>query len=179
MDILKVSTFHYPPFISIDQSGSKLAYSGIEVNLVRTTAALLGLNIVFSTPSDGGKWGDVLPNGSAHGLIKDIVDARADVGIAQMFNLAPKNQFIQPSYPYDLDGYCFIVQNKKPRPKFLAFMGPYEIVSWVLVIVSLAVTSLAFSLATKKNILGVLLKLFGAMLGQGTEIKRQKGCARI
>ena len=163
---LVVGTFHYPPFIT--KNGVD-GYSGIEVKILKTVASLLDHDLIFTNPSDGGLWGEVFLNGTAHGLVKDILEARVDVGIAQMFNKPVKNKFIQPSYPYDLDGYCWLVKNPKPALKLWAFGGPFGAWSWALIALSLLITTMYFFMTAKKSISWAGLISLGTALSQSVK----------
>ena len=86
---LIVGNFDYPPFSVITKKNDEISYRGMEVNLVKSLAAGLDLDVRFQRPLDGGVWGDVihLDNGTivTSGLIGDVVNANVDVGIAQFF----------------------------------------------------------------------------------------------
>ncbi|XP_037072295.1 ionotropic receptor 21a-like [Pollicipes pollicipes] len=94
-------------------------------------------------PSDGGKWGEALPNGTWIGLVGDIKNSRAHFGIANIFFTLSRWNYIDYTRPYDLEYACFVVWNEPPLPHWLAVTRPFQWPAWVGILVSFLVSVLA------------------------------------
>lgn len=84
--MLKVATFHYPPFtIETQADDGSVVREGIEITLFKVIASYLGQELLFVGPSDDNQWGQIFPNGSYSGAIADVRHGRVDAAIGQYF----------------------------------------------------------------------------------------------
>ena len=114
---LTVGLFHFPPF-TFESDDDDDSLRGVEVTILREVASALGLAPRFLRPSDGsGDWGSLLANGTATGLIRDVVDGAVDVGAAEFFNDELRNRYADPSDFYTYDHYCFVLAKPPPAPR--------------------------------------------------------------
>ena len=161
---MRVGAFHYPPFTIESEDLKK--HSGIEVLIVKTVAQHLGILPIFVRPSDGGQWGQVMANGSANGLRRDVLEARVDVGIAQLFLTDRMTVFMDSAYPYDIDGYCYTARNPSPRAKLWAVAGPYGPLVWTLILLGLITGAVVYSFASKQGLDQSTINIFRVFLKQ-------------
>ncbi|TRY76390.1 hypothetical protein TCAL_02716 [Tigriopus californicus] len=77
---IKATAFHYSPFTTISENAEgKRSYTGLEVNIFKTTAKKLGLSYEIGPPTDGEKWGRFSPPNHFSGLMGDMQYERSDV----------------------------------------------------------------------------------------------------
>ena len=88
-----------------------------------------------------------------------------------MFMRAQNHLWIDPSYPYDIDGYCGIVRNPVPEAKLWAMAGPYGMVVWLTIFASLLFTTLLYALALRKGAGYSSLAIFGLALKQSVNLE--------
>ena len=50
----------------------KISFTFIQINILNDISSSLNFNYKINAPSDGDLWGDILPNGSATGLVGDV-----------------------------------------------------------------------------------------------------------
>ncbi len=148
--VLTVGNFHFPPFtfISIDHSTGEKSYTGIDVAILRLVAAALGQELRFQNPSDGGNWGTVYSNGTATGLMADVITDVVDVGSAEFFNMHRRNPYADPSSFYFFDYFCFVLAKPPEAPKWMHLLMPFTTGSWIAVITSWVVTAGFYCLLT-------------------------------
>eukprot|EP00094_Tigriopus_californicus_P002817 TCALIF_02716-PA protein Name:"Protein of unknown function" AED:0.41 eAED:0.41 QI:0/0.25/0/0.4/0.75/0.8/5/0/387 len=83
---IKATAFHYSPFTTISENAEgKRSYTGLEVNIFKTTAKKLGLSYEIGPPTDGEKWGRFSPPNHFSGLMGDMQYERSDVGWANLY----------------------------------------------------------------------------------------------
>ncbi len=148
--VLTVGNFHFPPFtfISVDPSTGEKSYAGIDVAILRLVAAVLGHELRFQSPSDGGNWGTVFANGTSTGLIGDVIADVVDVGSAEFFIQSRRIAYADPSSFYFFDYFCFILSKPPKSPRWMHMLMPFTTESWIAVIISWVVTASFYCLLT-------------------------------
>lgn len=59
--------------------------TGIDIRLLHILSEALNFQLQIVNPSDGGKWGSPMDNGSWSGLTGDLTQRRAHMGVANLF----------------------------------------------------------------------------------------------
>ena len=141
-DTLTACTFHFPPFIVIDEFDG--SYSGVEVQIFAAISSSLGFKYKLQPPLDGLMWGEFDEvNKTGKGLRKDVFEGKVDVGFAQIFLTRPVNKQLDVAYPYDHDGYCWFVIKPPPLSKWYGVIRPLSLTVWFFLIISI-LASLGF-----------------------------------
>ena len=69
----RVSTFHYPPVVSLDTSSAnaeKPQHEGLEVKIIETIGEALNIRMGLEVPRDGDRWGYQRPDGTFTGVVR-------------------------------------------------------------------------------------------------------------
>ncbi len=165
--VLTASAVEYPPFYIPGEEGEA---RGIEVELVRAVASSLGGSVAVGPPTDGGIWGDDFDgDGVFSGMVGDLQAGRVDLGFSQLFVKEERRGFMDFTLEYDYEYACFLVKKYPPLPqvnikkknnnlslydlakyaplccfifKVLAFVLPFDPLTWALILLTLAASSL-------------------------------------
>ena len=157
-----VSFEHEPSNIYMDHKIDG-EHVGMDYWLARALADVYNFTLDMREPTDGGKWGEALPNGTWIGLVGDVKERRADFGIANIFLTLSRWKHVDYTRPYDYEHACFVVWNKPPLPHWLAVIRPFSWPVWLTIL-----TSLMFSISA----LVVLARLAGGERATFTSIPR-------
>ncbi|XP_043222483.1 ionotropic receptor 21a-like [Amphibalanus amphitrite] len=157
-----VSFEHEPSNIYLDH---KLGgdHVGMDYWLARALADVYNFTLDMREPTDGGKWGEALPNGTWIGLVGDVKERRAHFGIANIFLTLSRWKHVDYTRPYDHEHACFAVWNKPPLPHWLAVVRPFSWPAWLTIL-----TSLTLSVA----VMVVLARLAGGERAAFTSLPR-------
>ena len=157
-----VSFEHEPSNIYLDHKiGGE--HVGMDYWLARALADFYNFTLDMREPTDGGKWGEALPNGTWIGLVGDVKERRAHFGIANIFLTLSRWKHVDYTRPYDHEHACFAVWNKPPLPHWLAVVRPFSWPAWLMIL-----SSLMFSVAA----LVVLARLAGGERATFTSLPR-------
>lgn len=66
---LKATSFNYEPFI---RKINETMFEGFEVQLLEDLSSALNFTYSIQNPTDGNLWGEIMSNGTATGLVRDI-----------------------------------------------------------------------------------------------------------
>ena len=70
---IKATSFNYPPTCYKENPENEdEEYQGIEVRILKDISASLNFTYKIRNPTDGKRWGQAFPNGSATGLLNDV-----------------------------------------------------------------------------------------------------------
>ncbi|XP_045128431.1 glutamate receptor-like [Portunus trituberculatus] len=139
-NVLRAVTFeHAPSIVEVEGHSAGHHYDGIDIRLLHILADALNFRLKIVNPSDGGKWGSPLDNGSWTGLTGDLTQRRAHMGVANLFIHIHYLEVVDMTVPYDMEFGCFITPLPEPLPQWVALSYPFSLQVWILTMVFLPV----------------------------------------
>ncbi|XP_071548889.1 ionotropic receptor 21a-like [Panulirus ornatus] len=134
---MRVVTFDFPPRIFMEEQpdGGHLLY-GVDIEVVRALSEALNFSVGFSRPTDGEMWGWEQDNGSWTGLMGDLQNRKADIGVADLYIMEHYFAIIDMSIEYDFEYLCFVNLVPGPLPQWMALGLPFMLKTWVAIFVT-------------------------------------------
>ncbi|XP_074641312.1 ionotropic receptor 25a-like [Tubulanus polymorphus] len=131
----RVATIHEPPFMYIkSQADGRKEYRGYCKDLIEKLSQMMDFEYDLYEVSDGA-YGRQLDNGSWTGLIKELLDDKADIVAAPLSLTAERESVIDFTIPYyDLVGITILMQKPTFEYRLFKFMTVLENDVWLCVL---------------------------------------------
>ncbi|XP_013416771.1 glutamate receptor ionotropic, kainate 2 isoform X2 [Lingula anatina] len=135
---LIVTTIQEPPYLMLRkaQPGVELKgnarFYGYCVDLLAEISKLLNFNFTIKLVDDGNYGAPVGPNGEWNGMVRELIDMKADLTVAPMTITYVREQVIDFTKPFMNLGISILF--KKPEastPDLFAFMSPLSFEVWL------------------------------------------------
>lgn len=121
------------PYVIADKHAPK-NYSGYCVDLLNEIARVLNFDYEIYEVDDG-KFGQLGPNGEWDGIIKELVDQRADIALAAMSIMAERDNAIDFTVPFDdMAGIIILMKKTKAPTAIFKFLTVLEIEVWLSIL---------------------------------------------
>ncbi|RNA18160.1 Glutamate receptor kainate 2 [Brachionus plicatilis] len=134
------------PYVSFKNNSDGLhgndRFEGFCIDLLDALAELCNFNYTIHKVSDN-KYGTQNKNGEWNGLVKEIIDNKADMALASLtINLA-RSKAIYMTKPFLNLGLSILFKQPEPKPpKMLSFLAPLSSKIWTYMFLSYLITSL-------------------------------------
>ena len=120
-------------------------YDGYCIDLMEELGKLLGFRPeYYEIPNCTGAscYGKMNSEGEWNGMIKEIVDKKADIGLGALSVMAEREEVLDFTVPfYDLVGITILMKRSKAPTSFFKFMSVFEDSVWICITVAYFVTS--------------------------------------
>ncbi|KAK9884540.1 hypothetical protein WA026_007381 [Henosepilachna vigintioctopunctata] len=138
--IYRVVVVEQPPFVYIAKLAPR-GYRGYCIDMMDMIAEALGFDYEIQLAT-GNKMGDMDDNGRWDGMMKDLIDKKADIGLGSISVMAERESFIDFTVPYyDLVGYSILMKTSYVPPSIYKFLTVLEDDVWISIIVAYFITS--------------------------------------
>ncbi|KAF5270318.1 hypothetical protein FQR65_LT05506 [Abscondita terminalis] len=139
--VYRVVTVEQPPFIYKNENKSR-GYSGYCIDLMDEIANILQFDYEIRTVDDG-KFGSMDAYGRWNGVVKELMDKKADIGLGSMSVMAERENVIDFTVPYyDLVGITILMKLPKPSTSLFKFLTVLEHEVWICILSAYFLTSL-------------------------------------
>ncbi len=151
---VRITTFGYPPKIyeTATEDGGVL-FTGYEVDMLKILGKRLNFQPRFRKTTDGHKWGAFFAQNETYNGLKgalyvyfthllqickrvefptsgDLQFKLTDVGIANVYKRFGDVSYVDHSYPYTYDSYCFLVYQPRSSFNWLSLVQPMTYRTW-------------------------------------------------
>nr|QBB73016.1 ionotropic receptor [Protaetia brevitarsis] len=138
--VYRVATVLQPPFIMVDEQAPK-GYSGYCIDLIDEIANILKFDYEIFTAPDG-KFGNMDLKGNWNGVVKELMEKRADIGLGSMSVMAERENVIDFTVPYyDLVGITILMKLPKTPTSLFKFLTVLESDVWLCILAAYFFTS--------------------------------------
>lgn len=138
----KVVTVLQPPFMmkEIDADG-KTIYKGYCVDLLNALSELMHFDYeIYESPD--GKYGQMSPDKSWNGVIRELIETNADIAIGALSVMAERETVIDFTVPYyDLVGITIMMKKPKVPTSLFKFLTVLENTVWGCILAAYFFTS--------------------------------------
>lgn len=125
--------FQQEPFVFKDESSPK-GYSGYCIDLINDIAELLKFDYEIVESPDG-KFGNMDEKGNWNGMVKELMDKRADIGLGSMSVMAERENVIDFTVPYyDLVGITILMKLPETPTSLFKFLTVLETDVWLCIL---------------------------------------------
>ncbi|KAK4882739.1 hypothetical protein RN001_006058 [Aquatica leii] len=139
--VYRVVTVVQPPFIYKNENASR-GYAGYCIDLMDEIANILEFDYEIRTVDDN-KFGSMDPQGRWNGVVKELMDKKADIGLGSMSVMAERENVIDFTVPYyDLVGITILMKLPKPSTSLFKFLTVLEHEVWICILSAYFLTSL-------------------------------------
>lgn len=146
---LRVTTVKSQPYTMVypengNRTGNDLFY-GYAIDLIRLLAKEVGFKYEFYlTP--GGKYGNKLPNNEWNGMIKQLLDRKADAAIVDLTITYDRESAVDFTIPFMSTGISILFKKpEKSDPSLFSFLYPFSVDVWLYMLTAyLGVSLLIF-----------------------------------
>ncbi|BFZ10288.1 hypothetical protein BsWGS_13327 [Bradybaena similaris] len=134
-EVLSLSRPQEAPFVmDKEKAASEEQYEGFCVDLAKELAHIVGFNYRFQLVPDG-NYGSRNAQGQWDGMVKELIDGRADLAIAPLTISYIREQVIDFTKPFLNLGISILFKMpKKEKPGLFSFLNPLAIEIWLYVI---------------------------------------------
>ncbi|XP_044735980.1 ionotropic receptor 25a-like isoform X2 [Chrysoperla carnea] len=138
--IYRVVTVLQKPFIMVDENAPK-KYSGYCIDLIDKIAEILRFDYEIYTAPDG-KFGNMDEGGYWNGVVRELMDKKADIGLGSMSVMAERENVIDFTVPYyDLVGITILMKKPKAPTSLFKFLTVLENEVWLCILAAYFFTS--------------------------------------
>ncbi|KAB0800767.1 hypothetical protein PPYR_06506 [Photinus pyralis] len=139
--IYRVYTVVQPPFIYQNSSFPR-GFNGYCIDLMDHIAKFLQFDYEIRVQTEGG-FGQMDDNGNWNGIVKELIDKRADIALGAMAVMAERESVIDFTVPYyDLVGITILMKLPKPSTSLFKFLTVLEHEVWICILSAYFLTSL-------------------------------------
>lgn len=150
---LIVSTALTPPYSMLKETSEQLQgndrFEGFCIDLIDEIAKLRGFNYTFKEVSDGNYGSRNRETGEWNGIVRELLDHKADLGIVDFTITYEREEAVDFSMPFMNLGISIIYKKpQKKAPSLFSFMSPFSVDVWIYMATAyLGVSVLLFILA--------------------------------
>ncbi|XP_044765376.1 ionotropic receptor 25a-like [Coccinella septempunctata] len=149
-EVLRVVVVEQRPFLFMDDSHPS-GFNGYLIDMMENIGAILGLDFMIELASDN-TIGDSDHAGSWNGLIGDILNSKADIGLATIPVTSFRDSVIDFTIPYYRPvGSIMLMKLFHTETSLNKFIDVMEIEVWLSILAAFGVTSLLIWIFDKYN----------------------------
>ncbi|XP_037068272.1 ionotropic receptor 25a-like isoform X1 [Pollicipes pollicipes] len=142
--VYKIVTLEQPPFIikkGKDANG-KTIFDGYCIELLHDIQEILNFEYDIYEVEDG-KYGVMDENNEWNGMIRELVDKKADIALSALSVMAERENVVDFTIPYyDLVGITILMKKPKATPSLFKFLTVLETDVWGCILGAYFVTSI-------------------------------------
>ncbi|CAH2236110.1 jg15106 [Pararge aegeria aegeria] len=165
--IVKVAAFTYKPYVLLDLDDELVPFGrdGVEVRVVDEFCRWINCTVEI-VRDDEHEWGEIYDNFTGVGVIGNVFEDRADLGITALYSWFEEYVVMDFSAPVIRTAITCIA----PSPSLLASwempLLPFNVYMWIAIFFTFVYASVALIIAKGFSTDEVLLTTFGIMLTQ-------------
>ncbi|CAK9805963.1 Ionotropic receptor 25a [Anthophora quadrimaculata] len=135
----RVVTVIHPPFVMYNEE--KNEYYGFCIDLLNEIKETVGFQYEIRE-SDSKLYGNLSPNGSWNGMMKDLIEKRADIALGSLWVTAERERVVDFTVPYyDLVGLSIMMLKTKTSTSLFKFLTVLENEVWFCILAAYLFTS--------------------------------------
>jgi len=149
---LIVTTIAEPPYIMVKDPNlvGNDRYEGFCVDLLDAIAKINGFNYTIKEVDDGNYGAPTGKNGEWNGMVREIIDKKADLVVASLTISYAREQVIDFTKPFMNLGISILFKKpEKQKPELFSFLSPLSFDIWLCMIVAYIVVSLLLCLLAR------------------------------
>ncbi|XP_072940409.1 glutamate receptor ionotropic, delta-2-like [Epargyreus clarus] len=165
--VLKVACFTYKPYVLLDLNTDiePLGRDGMEMRIVDEFCRWVNCTVQL-VRDDSHEWGEIYDNLTGVGVIGNVVEDRADIGITALYSWYEEFLVLDFSAPCIRTGITCIV----PAPRLLASwelpLLPFTLSMWIALLFTFLYACVVLTIARGCSTDKVCLSTFGMMITQ-------------
>lgn len=132
---IKVATFDYPPAIIIETVDKVEKISGNDIELLEGLSDALNFTLDIEILREPASWGFLTENGSAGGVMKRIVDGRADIAVGTYYLTLTRAKFMSYS-EYSRSQIVLVVPPGIPLNAYEKLISPFNKKTWITLLLT-------------------------------------------
>nr|AST36230.1 putative ionotropic receptor IR41a.2 [Hedya nubiferana] len=166
---VKVTAFTYKPYVllDLDPSLNPIGRDGIDIKAIDEFCRWVNCTVEF-VRNDGYLWGEIYENSTGVGIVGDVVEDRADIGITALYSWYEEFRVMDFTAPIIRTAVTCIA----PAPRILTSWDlpllPFTWLMWVCLIFTFFYASFALFLAQRSTD-KIFLSTFGMMMTQSRD----------
>ncbi|KAF6204285.1 hypothetical protein GE061_002625 [Apolygus lucorum] len=130
---LRVATLQYLPYSQLYPD-----LDGVEVRILK--AFCKHCNCVIKPVIDDFLWGERFDNGTSNGIVGNVLQDKADVGVGAVYLWYYDH--LEFSYPYMPSRVTVLLPKPSPMPKWRIPFAPFDLALWIALIASIITVAL-------------------------------------
>ncbi|XP_018303765.1 ionotropic receptor 25a isoform X1 [Mycetomoellerius zeteki] len=135
----RVVTVQHPPFMMYNNKTKE--WYGFCVDLLNAICETVPFEYEIREVEDG-EFGTLKENGSWNGMIKELIDKRADIALSSLWVMAEREKVVDFTVPfYDLVGLSIMMQKTKTSTSLFKFLTVLENDVWFCILAAYFFTS--------------------------------------
>jgi hypothetical protein len=142
---LKVSTFHFPPFVMYpDESDvTLLSMGGVEMEMLRHISEAMNFSVVLPPRADNAT-DSKIENGSWTGPIGDLLHNRCDIALGAWCYTLKDSLIVDGTNSYFTEEFTWFIPRAEMYPRFLSMSRVFASNVWLLIFVVMLLAAVLF-----------------------------------
>ncbi|KAF0289545.1 Glutamate receptor ionotropic, kainate 1 [Amphibalanus amphitrite] len=133
-------------FVKFTGTGDEV--EGVELNMLDAMSAALGFTFSLQHPrTTDGLFGTKLANGSWTGVVRAILDGRADLAIGDISTTLLRSTVVDYTYAFHMEPNCMALERPRRLPRWLVIAQPFDKLTWLLLLLSVVAAASALAAA--------------------------------
>lgn len=132
---IKVATFDYPPAIIVETVNGVDKITGNDIELLEGLSDALNFKLDFDILREPAAWGFLSENGSSGGVMKRIMDEKADIAIGTYYLTLTRAKFMSYS-EYSRSQIVLVVPPGIPLNAYEKLISPFNKNTWITLLVT-------------------------------------------
>ncbi|GBP52444.1 Ionotropic receptor 25a [Eumeta japonica] len=138
--VYRIVTVEQKPFIMRDDEAPK-GFKGYCVDLIEEIRQIVKFDYEISLAPDG-NFGNMDENGNWNGIIKELIEKRADIGLSSLSVMAERENVVDFTVPYyDLVGITILMKLPRSPTSLFKFLTVLENDVWLSILAAYFFTS--------------------------------------
>ncbi|CAG9818345.1 unnamed protein product [Phaedon cochleariae] len=138
-----------PPYGMLKETTTQLIgndrFEGFGIDVIKELSGILGFNYTFILQEDGLYGNRNKSTGKWNGMIREIIDGRADLAITDLTVTSERESAVDFTMPFMNLGISILYRKPEPVPPSLfMFASPFSFYVWLLLGISYFIVSLSF-----------------------------------
>jgi len=135
----RVVVVQHPPFVMYDNKTEK--WEGFCIDLLNAICETVPFEYEIREVEDR-EYGSLKENGSWNGMMKELIDKRADIALSSLWVMAEREKVVDFTVPfYDLVGLSIMMQKTKTSTSLFKFLTVLENNVWFCILAAYFFTS--------------------------------------
>ncbi|KAF0311683.1 Glutamate receptor ionotropic, delta-1 [Amphibalanus amphitrite] len=145
---LRVVTTAAAGTLFVKFTGVRDEVEGVELNMLDAMSAALGFTFSLQHPrTTDGLFGTKLANGSWTGVVRAILDGRADLAIGDISTTLLRSTVVDYTYAFHMEPNCMALERPRRLPRWLVIAQPFDKLTWLLLLLSVVAAASALAAA--------------------------------
>ncbi|CAG0881431.1 unnamed protein product [Darwinula stevensoni] len=151
VELLRITAIHTPPFVYVRNDSGLVRFEGFLVDVVNHLSQTLNFTYEYRIVADG-KFGSQNENGSWNGIVGEVMNGKADLGLANLARSMERETVVHfPSVDVAIERMGMVIRRpgQDTSDKLLIYVRPFNLSVWLVIGANLILFGVVFGFASR------------------------------